>query len=140
MTGTNSCSSSVLHAHAAERSSSEGFLLEDVFAFPDYPGSIPKGTKPPDVKVVFGCEQQETGEIYRQTADGILGMGNNNNAFQSQVRVCAVLGKSFCGKCAHCCHAASCDSRDVCCTLRRARAHHAAMHTASVLQPVLLST
>jgi hypothetical protein len=37
------------------------------------------------VRIVFGCEQSETGEIYRQVADGILGLGNNNNALQSQV-------------------------------------------------------
>ena len=43
--------------HYAERSSSEGWLLSDVFAFPD--GGPPVG-------VVFGCEAGETGEIYRQ--------------------------------------------------------------------------
>ncbi len=60
----------------AERSSSEGWLIEDAFGFPD-------GLPP--VRLVFGCENGETGEIYRQMADGIMGMGNNHNAFQSQV-------------------------------------------------------
>ncbi len=41
----------------AERSSSAGFLLEDVYAFPDAHGPV---------KLVFGCEQDETGEIFRQ--------------------------------------------------------------------------
>uniref|UniRef100_A0A7S0RJ26 Peptidase A1 domain-containing protein n=1 Tax=Chlamydomonas leiostraca TaxID=1034604 RepID=A0A7S0RJ26_9CHLO len=79
----------------AERSSSEGFLLEDNFEFPDTPGSVAAGQKNPDVKLVFGCEQQETGEIYRQTADGILGMGNNNNAFQSQLVEQKVIDDTF---------------------------------------------
>lgn len=48
----------------------------DRFHFPD--GSTP-------VEVTFGCGMRETGEIYRQAADGILGMGNNANALHSQV-------------------------------------------------------
>ncbi|PNH07727.1 Aspartic proteinase-like protein 2, partial [Tetrabaena socialis] len=60
----------------AERSSSEGWLIEDAFGFPD---------DQPPVRMVFGCENGETGEIYRQMADGIMGMGNNHNAFQSQL-------------------------------------------------------
>ena len=63
-------------AYAAEQSSSAGFLIEDRFAFPDADGPV---------KLVFGCESDESGEIFRQMADGILGMGNNQNAFQSQV-------------------------------------------------------
>ncbi|KAG2424657.1 hypothetical protein HXX76_014381 [Chlamydomonas incerta] len=60
----------------AERSSSEGWMIEDTFGFPD---------SDPPVRLVFGCENGETGEIYRQMADGIMGMGNNHNAFQSQL-------------------------------------------------------
>jgi len=70
----------------AERSSSAGFLLQDHFAFPD---------AAPPVKLVFGCEADETGEIYRQKADGILGMGNNNNAFQSQLVEQKVIDDTF---------------------------------------------
>jgi len=62
--------------NAAEQSSSAGYLIEDRLAFPDTQGPV---------KLVFGCEDDETGEIFRQMADGIMGMGNNNNAFQSQV-------------------------------------------------------
>lgn len=68
----------VLARYAAERSSSEGWMIEDTFGFPDSDSPV---------RLVFGCENGETGEIYRQMADGIMGMGNNHNAFQSQVRV-----------------------------------------------------
>jgi hypothetical protein len=37
------------------------------------------------VEVVFGCENVETGEIYRQRVDGVLGMGNNANSLPRQV-------------------------------------------------------
>lgn len=70
----------------AEKSSSEGWLLEDLYSFPDNQSSTP---------VVFGCENGETGEIYRQMADGILGMGNNHNAFQSQLVAGGVIDDMF---------------------------------------------
>ncbi|GIL60482.1 hypothetical protein Vafri_15027 [Volvox africanus] len=70
----------------AERSSSEGWMVEDVFGFPD--------AQPP-VRMVFGCENGETGEIYRQMADGIMGMGNNHNAFQSQLVARGVIDDVF---------------------------------------------
>lgn len=71
----------------AEKSSSAGFLLEDVFAFPD--------EKKDPVKVVFGCENDETGEIFKQMADGLIGMGNNNNAFHSQLVAQKVIADTF---------------------------------------------
>lgn len=37
------------------------------------------------VEVVFGCENMETGEIYKQRVDGVLGMGNNVNSLPRQV-------------------------------------------------------
>ena len=52
----------------------------DKFAFPD---------AGPPLDVTFGCALQETGEIFRQAADGILGLGNNANALHSQVRAAA---------------------------------------------------
>ncbi|GIL85438.1 hypothetical protein Vretimale_10621 [Volvox reticuliferus] len=70
----------------AERSSSEGWMVEDAFGFPD--------AQPP-VRMVFGCENGETGEIYRQMADGIMGMGNNHNAFQSQLVARGVIDDVF---------------------------------------------
>eukprot|EP00191_Tetraselmis_sp_GSL018_P003793 CAMPEP_0177598816 /NCGR_PEP_ID=MMETSP0419_2-20121207/12605_1 /TAXON_ID=582737 /ORGANISM="Tetraselmis sp., Strain GSL018" /LENGTH=521 /DNA_ID=CAMNT_0019091395 /DNA_START=616 /DNA_END=2181 /DNA_ORIENTATION=+ len=47
-----------------ESSSSAGHLISDVMHFG---GNA--------VRVNFGCETQETGEIYRQAADGIMGLG-----------------------------------------------------------------
>ena len=35
--------------------------------------------------VVFGCETKETGEIYNQEADGILGLGNSEVSMVNQV-------------------------------------------------------
>ena len=35
--------------------------------------------------VVFGCETQETGEIYSQEADGIMGLGNSAVSVVNQV-------------------------------------------------------
>lgn len=61
---------------AAEHSSSEGALVLDKLAFPD-------GGPPMDV--TFGCAVKESGEIFRQAADGIMGLGNNANALHSQV-------------------------------------------------------
>jgi hypothetical protein len=66
----------------AEQSSSEGRLVQDVFTFPSSSTSVP---------VTFGCEASETGEIYKQKPDGILGMGNSPGAFHSQVGSLRVL-------------------------------------------------
>ncbi|KAJ9521793.1 hypothetical protein QJQ45_024661 [Haematococcus lacustris] len=79
----------------AERSSSEGFMLEDVMRFLDVEGSVASDSIAPEVRVVFGCEYTETGEIYRQVADGILGMGNNDNALQSQLVQRNVIADTF---------------------------------------------
>eukprot|EP00775_Hariotina_reticulata_P001974 gene1974-2297_t len=68
------CSYSISYA---EQSSSEGRLVKDVFTFPN---NITK------VGVTFGCVNSETGEIFRQKPDGLVGMGNSKAAFHSQVR------------------------------------------------------
>lgn len=62
---------------AAEQSSSSGVLLSDVLNLSD--------GKPP-VMVSFGCELKETGEIYNQVADGILGLGDSPVSLVNQVR------------------------------------------------------
>jgi len=46
----------------AEGSSSRGILVEDVFQFPDTAGRVVADS---GVRLVFGCEEGETGEIYR---------------------------------------------------------------------------
>jgi hypothetical protein len=40
------------------------------------------------IDFVFGCENAESGEIYKQAVDGVLGMGNSRNAFPRQVCGC----------------------------------------------------
>eukprot|EP00878_Enallax_costatus_P043824 GHUV01051913.1.p1 GENE.GHUV01051913.1~~GHUV01051913.1.p1 ORF type:complete len:224 (+),score=25.79 GHUV01051913.1:157-828(+) len=62
--------------HYAEMSSSEGWLVLDKLQFPDKGSSL---------DFVFGCENKETGAIYAQSVDGVLGMGNNMNSFPRQV-------------------------------------------------------
>ena len=42
------------------------------------------------VEVVFGCETKETGEIFNQEADGILGLGNSEVSMVNQVRLPAL--------------------------------------------------
>ena len=67
----------VLRATAAEESSSEGILVRDKLLLPDSGAA----------NVVFGCETKETGEIYRQQADGLMGLGNSDISVINQVRV-----------------------------------------------------
>lgn len=52
----------------AEQSSSSGLLVADLLAMHD--GG-------PGARLVFGCETREGGEIYRQRADGLVGLGNS---------------------------------------------------------------
>lgn len=61
---------------AAEQSSSAGLLVADQL-------QLREG----GVEVVFGCETKETGEIYNQEADGILGLGNSEVSLVNQVGV-----------------------------------------------------
>ena len=60
----------------AEQSSSTGVLLEDVLALHD--GG-------PGVRVAFGCETRETGEIYNQRADGLFGLGRSDDSLIQQL-------------------------------------------------------
>lgn len=59
---------------AAEQSSSSGNLIQDEL-------QLLGGTSP----VVFGCETRETGEIFSQEADGIMGLGNSEVSVINQV-------------------------------------------------------
>jgi hypothetical protein len=58
----------------AEQSSSAGLLVADLLQLRDG-----------GVEVVFGCETKETGEIFNQEADGILGLGNSEVSLVNQV-------------------------------------------------------
>ena len=66
---------------AAEQSSSAGGLIQDNLQL--LGGGFP---------VVFGCETRETGEIFSQEADGIMGLGQSEVSVINQVRhTCALL-------------------------------------------------
>jgi hypothetical protein len=60
----------------AEQSSSSGILLEDEVSLHD--GG-------PGVPVIFGCETRETGEIFKQRADGLFGLGNSDASVVNQL-------------------------------------------------------
>lgn len=60
----------------AEESSSSGILVEDYMYLHDG-GS--------GAQIVFGCETHETGEIFKQRADGLLGLGNSDSSVINQL-------------------------------------------------------
>ena len=64
----------MLPCATAEQSSSSGLLVGDQLQLRDG-----------GVDVVFGCETKETGEIFNQEADGILGLGNSEVSMANQV-------------------------------------------------------
>lgn len=77
---------------AAEDSSSEGWMIADKLHLPvagssgSNTSSTTSSSSSGGLDVVFGCENAETGEIYKQRADGVLGLGNSDNALPRQVR------------------------------------------------------
>ena len=70
----------------AEQSSSSGILLQDVMHIHD--GG-------PGVPVLFGCETRETGAIYKQRADGMLGLGNSQDSLIQQLFRANVIENQF---------------------------------------------
>ncbi|RMZ55410.1 hypothetical protein APUTEX25_003534 [Auxenochlorella protothecoides] len=70
----------------AEHSSSSGLLVQDVMHLHD--GS-------PPVPITFGCETRETGEIYWQTADGLLGMGRSPASVLNQLVAADQVANTF---------------------------------------------
>lgn len=60
---------------AAEQSSSKGLLIQDDMQLGE--GGVP---------IIFGCETEETGEIYNQIADGLMGLGNSEISVVNQAR------------------------------------------------------
>jgi hypothetical protein len=70
----------------AEQSSSSGVLLEDLLALHD--GA-------PGAPVVFGCETRETGEIFRQRADGLLGLGDSDASVVNQLAGAGEIADAF---------------------------------------------
>lgn len=70
----------------AEHSSSSGILVEDVLTLHDGMGGVP---------VVFGCETFESGEIYKQQADGLFGLGNSDSSLVKQLAMAGVIEDTF---------------------------------------------
>ncbi|KAL9245822.1 hypothetical protein vseg_019427 [Gypsophila vaccaria] len=72
----------------AEMSSSSGVLGEDIVSF----GNI-SDLKPQ--RAVFGCENAETGDLYSQHADGIMGLGRGDLSIVDQLVEKGVISNSF---------------------------------------------
>ncbi|CAK8539666.1 unnamed protein product [Lathyrus sativus] len=72
----------------AEMSSSSGLLGEDVVSF----GNL---SELPPQRAVFGCENDETGDLYSQRADGIMGLGRGDLSIMDQLVDKKVISNSF---------------------------------------------
>ncbi|XVF36372.1 hypothetical protein REPUB_Repub19eG0053100 [Reevesia pubescens] len=72
----------------AEMSSSSGVLGDDVVSFGNESELVPQ-------RAVFGCENMETGDLYRQRADGIMGLGCGRLSIVDQLVDKGVIGDSF---------------------------------------------
>ncbi|KAK5784967.1 hypothetical protein PVK06_039508 [Gossypium arboreum] len=72
----------------AEMSVTSGILAEDVISFGNLSELSPQ-------RIVFGCETEETGELYRQHADGIIGLGRGDLSIVDQLVEKGVISNSF---------------------------------------------
>lgn len=72
----------------AEQSSSRGLLAKDLVGFGET-------SKLPPQELVFGCETSESGELYLQRADGILGLGRGQLSVVDQMVASQVMEDSF---------------------------------------------
>ncbi|KNA19374.1 hypothetical protein SOVF_062200 [Spinacia oleracea] len=72
----------------AEMSSSSGVLGEDIVSFGNQSDLKPQ-------RAVFGCENSETGDLYSQHADGIMGLGRGELSIVDQLVDKRVVGDSF---------------------------------------------
>ncbi|CAL1410646.1 unnamed protein product [Linum trigynum] len=72
----------------AEQSSSSGVLAEDVISFGNESKLAPQ-------RAVFGCENVETGDLYSQRADGIIGLGRGRLSIVDQLVDKSVISDSF---------------------------------------------
>ena len=111
-------------AFAAEQSSSAGVLIQDKLQL--LGGGFP---------VVFGCETRETGEIFSQEADGIMGLGKSAVSVVNQVG-CSAHCEVIVGHLATCSHGCMC----ICCYFWGALCNplHAVDQPALLQQPVKL--
>ncbi|CAL5326184.1 unnamed protein product [Camellia sinensis] len=72
----------------AEMSSSSGVLGEDIISFGNESALAPQ-------RAVFGCENVETGDLYSQHADGIMGLGHGDLSVVDQLVDRGVISDSF---------------------------------------------
>ncbi|KAK6120848.1 hypothetical protein DH2020_045404 [Rehmannia glutinosa] len=72
----------------AEMSSSSGVLGEDIVSFGNQSELEPQ-------RAVFGCENMETGDLYSQHADGIMGLGRGDLSIVDQLVDKGVISDSF---------------------------------------------
>ncbi|GBF92869.1 eukaryotic aspartyl protease [Raphidocelis subcapitata] len=72
----------------AESSRSEGWLIREVVALSPRPDPSP-------MTAVIGCINQETGMIYSQKADGLIGLGNAARALPWQLAESGQLSRVF---------------------------------------------
>ncbi|VAH28674.1 unnamed protein product [Triticum turgidum subsp. durum] len=72
----------------AEMSSSSGVLGEDIVSF-----GTESELKPQ--RAVFGCENSETGDLFSQHADGIMGLGRGQLSIMDQLVDKGVISDSF---------------------------------------------
>ncbi|GMI67243.1 hypothetical protein like AT5G43100 [Hibiscus trionum] len=72
----------------AEMSSSSGVLGEDVMSFGNQSELVPQ-------RAVFGCENEETGDLFSQHADGIMGLGRGDLSVVDQLVEKGVISDSF---------------------------------------------
>lgn len=69
-------------------SSSSGVLGKDTVSFGNESSLKPQ-------RLVFGCENSETGDLYSQRADGIMGLGRGQLSIMDQLVEEGVIGDSF---------------------------------------------
>lgn len=72
----------------AEMSSSSGVLGEDIISFGNQSELSPQ-------RAIFGCENAETGDLYSQHADGIMGLGRGDLSVVDQLVEKNVINNSF---------------------------------------------
>ncbi|KAK7263218.1 hypothetical protein RJT34_30805 [Clitoria ternatea] len=72
----------------AEMSTSSGVLGEDIISFGNQSELAPQ-------RAVFGCENVETGDLFSQHADGIMGLGRGDLSIMDQLADKNVISDSF---------------------------------------------
>lgn len=72
----------------AEMSTSSGVLGEDIISFGNQSELSPQ-------RAIFGCENDETGDLYSQRADGIMGLGRGDLSIMDQLVEKKVISDSF---------------------------------------------